>query len=257
MFPIRDHNPSGRVPFVVYGLMAINIVVFLMQLPVQNDPQAIHALYSQYAFVPARIANGVGYETLVTSQFMHAGLMHIAGNMLFLWIFGDNLEHRMGHIPFLLFYLISGVGAAVIQVAADPGSPVPMVGASGAIAGVMGGYLLLFPKARVDILLFLIIIIRIFPIPSWVMLMLWFGMQIVGGIGSDPTGGGVAYWAHAGGFVVGLILCLPLWMRLGATAFWDKTLSTPPHPEAEYAFSQSRIPRVSRGTRSGRRGPWG
>ncbi len=257
MFPIRDHNPSGRTPIVVYTLIGLNVLIFLAGLSVQADMRAVHELYATYAVIPARIISGGGYETLITSQFMHAGLMHIAGNMLFLWIFGDNLEDRMGHIAFLLFYLVCGVGAALIQVATSPSSTVPMVGASGAIAGVMGAYLLLFPKARVDILLFLIIIIRIFPIPAWIMLGLWFGMQLVGGVGSDPDGGGVAYWAHAGGFVVGLAVTVPLWLRLGGQAFWNVNHGAPPHPEATYDLSATRIPRVTRKRPASRRGPWG
>ncbi|MEY8839193.1 rhomboid family intramembrane serine protease, partial [Cribrihabitans sp. XS_ASV171] len=125
-------------------------------------------------------------------------------------------------------------------------SPVPTVGASGAIAGVMGGYLLMFPKARVDILLILIVYFRVFSIPAFVMLGVWLGMQFLGSLGSDPDIGGVAYWAHTGGFAVGLVLCLPLWIRRGGPAFWNQTHGQPPHPEQRYALSASRIPRVRR-----------
>jgi membrane associated rhomboid family serine protease len=175
--------------------------------------------------------------------------------MLFLWIFGDNLEDEMGHIPFLLFYLASGIGAGLIHVMSAPGSMVPTVGASGAIAGIMGGYLLMFPKARVDILLILIVFFRIFSIPAFVMLGVWLAMQFLGGLGADPDQGGVAYWAHAGGFAVGLILCLPLWLRRGGPAFWNRTHGQPPHPENEYEYSASRIPKLPRKKR--RPGPWG
>ena len=170
--------------------------------------------------------------------------MHLIGNMLFLWIFGDNIEDEMGHIPFLIFYLAAGIAAGLVQVISAPGSEILTVGASGAIAGVMGSYLLLFPKARVDILLILIIFIRVFPIPAWIMLAVWFGMQFVGGIGADVSAGGVAYWAHAGGFVAGMALTLPLWLRRGGPAFWRRTHGHPPHPEAVYA--SSRIPKVRR-----------
>jgi len=156
------------------------------------------------------------------------------------------VNDEMGHIGFLIFYLFCGALAAYSQLLFEPFSPVPLVGASGAIAGVMGGYLLLFPKARVDILLILIIYFRIFPIPAWIMLGVWFALQLGNGILSDPNLGGVAYWAHAGGFVVGFIASLPLFLRLGGTGFWSHTEGHPPHPEAQYTLSASRIPRVRR-----------
>lgn len=244
MFPIRDHNPSGRTPFVVYALIALNVVVFLGSFGLEG--RALLRFYDAYAILPAEITAGYGFQTLITSMFLHGGIMHIAGNMLFLYIFGDNLEDEMGHLPFLAFYLCAGVAAGLIHVISAPASMVPTVGASGAIAGVMGGYLLMFPKARVDVILILIIFFKIFPIPAWIMLAIWFGLQFIGGIGSDPDAGGVAYWAHAGGFVAGLILCIPMWLRRGGPAYWDATEGHPPHAEAEYRFSASRIPRVPR-----------
>lgn len=246
MFPIRDHNPSGRTPYVVYGLIIANVVVFLSYAGLLGDQRALSQFYYHWAIIPARLASGEGYGTLISSLFLHGGFMHLAGNMLFLWIFGDNLEDEMGHLKFLAFYLVCGIGAGLIQVLSAPWSTIPTVGASGAIAGVMGGYLLLFPKARVDILLILIVYVRVFPIPAWIMLAIWFGMQFVGGLGSNPEAGGVAYWAHAGGFVIGLALTMPLWLRLGAAAFWNVTHGHPPHPEARYRISPSRIPRVPR-----------
>lgn len=152
----------------------------------------------------------------------------------------------MGHVGFLLFYLAGGLGAALIQIAADPDSTIPMVGASGAIAAVLGGYLLLFPKARVDVLLFFIIIIRIIPVPAWLMLGLWFGLQLVGGYSANSQTGGVAYWAHAGGFVAGFLLIVPLWLRRGGPTFWTRTDGHPPHPAARYRFQQTGVPRVRR-----------
>ncbi len=244
MFPIRDHNPSGRTPYVTYGLMAANILIFLSYAGMMSDARAINAFYIEWAFIPARISAGEGYYTLVSSMFLHGGWMHLAGNMLFLFIFGDNIEDEMGHGPYLGFYLLSGVAAALAQYVVAPFSGVPTVGASGAIAGVMGGYLLLFPKAKVDILIIFIVFFRIFPIPAWVMLMLWFGMQFVGGLGANPDAGGVAYWAHAGGFIAGLVFAIPLWLRRGGTAFWSRTHGHPPHPEAQYV--RSRIPKVRR-----------
>ncbi|WP_339767836.1 rhomboid family intramembrane serine protease [uncultured Pseudosulfitobacter sp.] len=244
MFPIRDHNPSGRTPYVTYGLMAANILIFLSYVGLMSDARAINAFYIEWAFIPARISAGEGYYTLVSSMFLHGGWMHLAGNMLFLFIFGDNIEDEMGHGPYLGFYLLSGVAAALAQYVVAPFSGVPTVGASGAIAGVMGGYLLLFPKAKVDILIIFIVFFRIFPIPAWVMLMLWFGMQFIGGLGANPDAGGVAYWAHAGGFIAGLVFAIPLWLRRGGTAFWSRTHGHPPHPEAQYV--RSRIPKVRR-----------
>jgi membrane associated rhomboid family serine protease len=244
MFPIRDHNPSERTPYITYVLLALNIGIFASYYPIMNDPRALSEFWDIWAMRPVEIVNGVDTYTLLTSMFLHGGIMHLAGNMLFLWIFGDNLEDQMGHIPFLIFYLICGVGADVGQVLADPSSPVPTVGASGAIAGVMGGYLLLFPRAKVDILVIFIIIFKIFPVPAWVMLGLWLGMQVVNGIITDTSGGGVAYWAHAGGFVVGFILCIPLWLRRGGTDYWQRTEGHPPHPDASY--SPSTIPVIKR-----------
>ncbi|KUJ80494.1 rhomboid family intramembrane serine protease [Ruegeria marisrubri] len=246
MIPIRDHNPSGRTPFVVYTLMAANILVFLSYVGAMDDPRLINRIFFDYAVIPARITDGYGLHTLVTSMFLHGGLMHLAGNMLFLWIFGDNLEDEMGHLPFLIFYLVCGIGAGLMHVVAAPTSAVPTIGASGAVAGVMGGYLLLFPKARVDILLIIVIYIRVFSIPAFVMLGVWLGMQFLGGIGSDPDQGGVAYWAHTGGFIVGLVLSVPLWLRRGGPNYWSRTHGHPPHPEHKYKLSPSRIPKVPR-----------
>lgn len=246
MFPIRDHNPSGRMPYVTFALIAANALVFLgYWLTLQSESQ-LNQFFTDWGLVPANLMRGGGLQTLFTSMFLHAGWMHIAGNMLFLWIFGDNLEDEMGHGGFLLFYLLSGLAAAFAQVAAAPSSPIPMVGASGAIAGVMGGYLLLFPKARVDVLFIFIIIFRIFPIPAWIVLGVWFGIQLFSGVAVPGDQGGVAYWAHAGGFAAGLVLALPALMRRGGKGFWSRTEGHPPHPAAEYKLVKSSIPRVMR-----------
>ncbi|WP_299370738.1 rhomboid family intramembrane serine protease [uncultured Tateyamaria sp.] len=244
MFPIRDHNPSGRTPYVTYLLLAANIGIFLSYVGLFQDGRALNGFFFQYAAIPARIASGDGYETLISSMFLHGGWMHLAGNMLFLWIFGDNIEDEMGHLPFLGFYLATGVAAGLVHILSAPYSTVPTVGASGAIAGVMGAYLLMYPRARVDILLILIVFFRIFPIPAWIMLVLWFAMQFVGGLAADATAGGVAYWAHAGGFVAGMLAATPLWLRRGGPSFWRRTDGHPPHPEAQYV--RSRLPKVRR-----------
>ena len=246
MFPIRDHNPSGRTPFVTYALMALNIGIFVSYVALFDDARAINGFFYEWALIPARLSEGQGTVGVFTSMFLHAGWLHLAGNMLFLYIFGDNVEDEMGHLPYLVFYLACGMLSAFAQVYSAPGSIVPTVGASGAIAGVMGGYLLLFPKARVDILIIFIVFFRIFPIPAWIMLALWFGMQFIGGIGADPSIGGVAYWAHAGGFVAGMLLTVPIWLRRGGTRYWERTEGHPPHPEATYPTVRSSLPKVKR-----------
>lgn len=246
MFPIRDHNPSGRTPYVVYTLIILNIAVFLSYQPIAGDNYRLAEFYHNWALIPREVTQGHNLHGIVTSMFLHGGWFHIAGNMLFLWIFGDNMEDEMGHIGFFLFYLAAGFGAAIAQIVADPFSPIPMVGASGAIAGVMGGYLLMFPKARVDILVIIIIIFRIFTVPAWVMLGLWFALQLFNGLAMDGAGGGVAHWAHAGGFAVGVLFTLPLWLRRGGRGFWGKTQGTPPHPEIKYKLTRSSIPKVRR-----------
>jgi len=246
MFPIRDHNPSGRTPFVTYALIDANIGVFLSYWPLMQSDQQIMRFYFDWALIPALVSEGQGWGGFLTSMFLHGGWMHLLGNMLFLFIFGDNMEDEMGHVGFTLFYLAAGLGAGLIHYVSAPGSPVPTVGASGAIAGVMGGYLLLFPKAKVDILIILVIIFRIIPIPAWIMLGLWFAMQVFGGFGTAPDEGGVAYWAHVGGFAIGLALTLPLWLRLGGPAFWNRTEGHPPHPDAKYRLTRTNVPKVNR-----------
>ncbi|MEM8978644.1 MAG: rhomboid family intramembrane serine protease [Pseudomonadota bacterium] len=246
MFPLRDHNPSLRTPYVTYALIAINVLVFISYAALFQDDRALSAFFSNWAMIPERVSQGQQTYTLITSMFLHGGLMHIAGNMLFLWIFGDNMEDAMGHVGFLIFYLVSGLVADAAHLISDPNSSIPTVGASGAIAGVMGGYLLLYPKARVDILLILVVYLRVIPVPAWIMLGLWFGLQIFGGVSTAATGGGVAYWAHAGGFIAGILLALPVWLRLGATGFWSRNEMHPPHAEATYKIGRSSIPTVSR-----------
>lgn len=246
MFPIRDHNPSRRTAIVTYMLMAINIAVFIAMLPAYGNDLALIRIYSEWALVPARLSSGDGFLTLITSMFMHGGFMHIIGNMLFLWIFGDNLEDEMGHLRYLGFYLLCGIAAGLAQYAGAPFSRVPMVGASGAIAGVMGGYLLLFPKARVDVLFIFIIFFKVIPFPAWLMLGIWFAMQLFAGLGSLDASGGVAYLAHAGGFVAGVMAAYPTWKKLGGRGFWSRTHGHPPHAEARYRFQNSRVPVVKR-----------
>ncbi|MEB8388250.1 rhomboid family intramembrane serine protease [Rhodobacteraceae bacterium KMM 6894] len=246
MLPIRDHNPSGRTPYVTYALIAMNVGIFISYWPLFSDPRALYQFYYSWAMTPDMVLQQGTWDTLVTSMFLHGGWMHLAGNMLFLWIFGDNMEDRMGHVGYLIFYILCGVGAGLAQLISEPYSGVPTVGASGAIAGVMGGYLLLFPKAKVDILIIIVIIFRILPIPAWIVLGMWFAFQLFNGL-TMPTGdGGVAYWAHAGGFIIGIILTIPMFLRLGGPQFWARTHGHPPNPEAEYVYARTRIPKVRR-----------
>ncbi|MFD1795064.1 rhomboid family intramembrane serine protease [Paracoccus aurantiacus] len=240
MFPFRDHNPSERTPYITYTLIFINLVMFVLTMPWLIG---MTALWDQLALYPVAVVNGYNLWGLLTHMFLHAGILHIAGNMLFLWVFGDNLEDQMGHAGFLIFYLGCGLAAAAAQIAANPAEGIPMVGASGAIAGVMGGYLLLFPKARVDVLAIIIIFIKVFTIPAWVMLGVWFVLQIFGGF-SLMGGDSVAYWAHAGGFIAGVLLTVPVFLRRGGTTYWSRTHGHPPHPATEY--TRSRIPQVRR-----------
>ena len=244
MFPIRDHNPSGRTPYVVYALIAVNIAVFLLQLPYSGNDRALAGFWGNFALYPAAVTQDGDYTGILTSMFLHAGWMHIGGNMLFLWIFGDNLEDQMGHVGFLIFYLACGILAALAHIYSAPGSTVPTVGASGAIAGVMGGYLLLFPRARVDVVVIIVIFFRVFTLPASVMLGIWFALQVFGGFSTPAEGGGVAFWAHAGGFIAGIVLTLPVWLRRGGAGFWNRTHGQPPHPEITYR--RSSIPPVRR-----------
>jgi membrane associated rhomboid family serine protease len=210
-FPIRDENPTQRVPFVNYGLITLNIVAFLYTWPsiVGDEPW----LVPSYGLVPSRISADPFGEafTILTSMFMHGGWGHLISNMLFLHIFGDNLEDVMGHRRYLGFYLLSGLAAALAQVLVNPHSPVPMVGASGAIAGVVGGYLLLFPRAPIVMLNLtpLILFIGLLPvIPAWAVAGEFFFVNLWQALGEavDRSMGGVAVFAHLGGFTGGLLL---------------------------------------------------
>ena len=245
MFPIRDHNPSERFPIVTIGLIAVNIVVFLYSFPLAGDARALASFYYDWATVPALVSDGQQVHTIFTSMFLHGGILHLAGNMLFLWIFGDNLEDTFGPVWFLIFYLTCGIAADFAHIAADPSSQIPTVGASGAIAGVMGGYLLLFPKAKIDMIFFIFVFFKRFTLPAWTMLAVWFGLQVFGGFGADTSQGGVAYWAHAGGFVAGFLLTLPVFFARHGTDYWRKTDGHPPHPPT-YEERPTSIPTVQR-----------
>lgn len=219
MFPIRDDQPSFSKPFVTYFIIALNVLVFVFfELPLQaQGPRAINELILQFGLIPSdftrALAGSPNYPlvanllTVLTSMFMHGGISHIVGNMWVLWIFGDNVEDRLGHFPYLIFYLICGVAAALTDIALDPRSSVPMIGASGAIAGVMGAYFLLYPRARVLTWFFFIFF---WWLPAWIWLGIWFLSQFFATalVASNAyhQKGGVAVAAHVGGFLTGLLL---------------------------------------------------
>ena len=244
LLPFRDKNPSKRRPFVTYSLIAINGLVFLAYWPLFNDRSALQEFFFEWALIPIAVVNGHQALGLVTSMFLHGGIIHICGNMLALHIYGDNLEDTLGHIPFLLFYLFCGVASAIAHAYLNPTSHVPTVGASGAIAGVMGGYMLMFPKARIDILIFLVFIIRVVSVSAWIVLGIWILVQFHGAA-SYGSASYVAYGAHIAGFLVGAGLMVPAWLRRGGTRFWSVTGGHPDHPESRSA-QITRFPTVRR-----------
>jgi rhomboid family protein len=230
MLPLKDDVPSRGVPFMTVALIALNVLVFLYQLSLELGPDAVPAhrdmLQSADAFVfefgavPCRLTGNCAWDfpspvvTIFTSMFLHGGLFHIGGNMLYLWIFGDNVEDAFGHFRFLVFYLASGVAAALTQTAIAPTSRVPMIGASGAVSGVLGAYLLLFPYARVLALVTFGFFIRLMYVPAILVLGFWIVVQVVNGflalgLGGE-TGTGIAWFAHIGGFLAGIVLLFVL-----------------------------------------------
>lgn len=236
MFPIRDNLPSRRFPVVATLLVAANVAVFLYQ--VSLEPRSAIPFIYRFGVVPAAVSKllssgGGGLDVLVggdslgfclclpidpyhvgrsllASMFLHGGLLHLAGNMWFLWIFGDNVEDRLGRTRFLLFYLLCGFGAAAVHVATHPESTAPVIGASGAIAGVLGAYMVMFPRAKIVTAVFMIFILFV-EVPAFFYLGIWFLLQVVASAGGDGVAGGVAFWAHVGGFLVGILL-LPIFL---------------------------------------------
>jgi membrane associated rhomboid family serine protease len=213
LFPISDDNPRRHLtPYVSWSIIAACVLVFLWQLSLgpQGGELAVYSLgmiparLFGYAELPAEVAAVPAWATVVTSMFMHGGWLHLGSNMLYLWIFGDNIEDSMGHGRFAVFYLLCGTAAALAQGFVDPASEIPMVGASGAISGVLGGYILLHPGATVRVLLFLGFFVTIAHIPALIVLGIWFLLQLFNSFATPTTGGGVAFWAHVGGFVAGL-----------------------------------------------------
>lgn len=252
MFPISDDNPRTGTPVVTWAIIAACVAVFLWQisLPEAEGDRAVFL----YGMVPAHLfgAGAAGsaaipaWATIFTSMFMHGGVAHIFGNMLYLWIFGDNVELAMGRARFIVFYLVCGVVAALAQGLESPTSTIPLIGASGAISGVLGGYLVLQPFGRVRVLFMPIpFFVRVLSVPAIVVLGLWFVIQFVSGLASDPTTGGVAFWAHVGGFIAGMVL-MPFF-RGRDVALWQ--------PGPRRYFDGRREEDMSEA--DGRLGPWG
>ncbi len=208
MIPLRDEIPTRRVPIVNYALIAVNVLVYIFQSMLGAQEQT---LVYEFALIPFQFTSGVSLGDITdifTSMFMHAGLAHIGGNMLYLWIFGDNVEDRMGRGGYIIFYLIGGVVASLAHIFTNPSSQIPTVGASGAIGAVLGAYLVLYPQSRVLTLIPLGFFIRLSMLPAALVLGLWFVLQFFSGVISlgGPDVGGVAFWAHIGGFLSGVVL---------------------------------------------------
>jgi membrane associated rhomboid family serine protease len=228
MFPFRDENPTVLVPVVTVGIIVVNALAWLLVQGAGFSDEAMASSVCNLGLVPGELLGTAlpgtsvplsrtmacvvdpepSYATLLTSMFMHGSWLHIIGNMVFLWVFGNNIEDAMGHGRFVVFYLVCGLAAAAGQMMVDPDSAIPMVGASGAISGVLGGYLLLYPRVRVHTLVFLGFYVTTIALPAYVMLGYWMFLQLVGGLPAlaGVESGGVAFWAHIGGFVAGLVL---------------------------------------------------
>ena len=227
MFPLRDDNPHFLTPFVTYGLIALNVLAWALLQGFGTEPMLSRSVCElgltpgellQRSAVGARVpvsetavcivTDMPSWFTPLTSMFMHGSWLHLIGNMWFLWIFGNNVEDSMGHVRFVAFYLLCGFAAAAVQTLADPESIIPMVGASGAIGGVMGAYVVLYPRVKVHMLVFLGFFVTTIAVPAVFMLGYWFALQLLSGALSSGAEGGVAFWAHVGGFLAGALLVL-------------------------------------------------
>ncbi|MFQ5444142.1 MAG: rhomboid family intramembrane serine protease [Nitrospinales bacterium] len=213
MIPLKDDNPTQSFPILTLSLIVVNIYIFIVPTMGSVDPSAF---FEHYGLVPVELIQTpvLTYPHLFSAMFLHAGWGHLLGNMLYLWIFGNNIEDVLGKFRFILFYLICGIIASFCHIAANPDSPIPMVGASGAISGILGAYIVLFPKARVLTLVFLGIFITMIRIPAVILLTIWMLLQISSSIFSGGGGAGVAWFAHVGGFLAGMIMILPFKNKL-------------------------------------------
>lgn len=259
--PIYDDNPVRRTPVVTYALIGTCVGAWLWQLTVGLDLAAFH-----YGIIPAALFGywppGVQpippWATLFTSMFLHGGWMHLISNMLFLWIFGNNIEDLLGKFRYLLLYLSSGVTAALIQGLSAVSSQIPMIGASGAVAGVLGAYLLTHPRANVHVFVWIVLFFTIIRVPAWLLLGFWFAMQVLSGLGSAASEPGVAFWAHVGGFIAGAGLFLMLRPR-GVEILQPKHTSTWVNVPPAVMIGRRRFQRGSvpdAGRRLRQRGPW-
>jgi rhomboid family protein len=228
VIPLRDRNPTRRTPVVTYALIGACVAAFAIELSItaSGGDASLETFFERWAAVPADIATALEHRDLasqavlgmLTSMFLHAGWLHLLGNMLFLWIFGNNVEDRLGSLAFAIFYVVGGVVAVLGQVAIDPQSTTPLVGASGAIAAALGAYIVLFPGARILSLVFLGFFYQLLEVPAIIVLGFWFVLQLLNGVaalGAETAQGGVAFFAHIGGFVFGLIVGLVV--RLAGT----------------------------------------
>jgi membrane associated rhomboid family serine protease len=218
MIPLKDRNPTKRFPIITILIIAVNVLIFIYQISLGLQWEGF---YYKFSVIPSRIVESLHSEifrpltflTLVTSMFLHGGWLHLGGNMLYLWVFGDNVEDKFGHGRFLVFYLICGITATMLHIFMEPASTVPTIGASGAISGVLGAYILMFPRTRVLTLIPIFIFIQLAELPAFIILGFWFVLQFINGmvsLGYATSGmGGVAWWAHIGGFIAGLLLVLP------------------------------------------------
>jgi membrane associated rhomboid family serine protease len=266
--PLYDDNPTVRTPVVTIALIAACVMVFLWQLGLDPREEAaaayalglVPAVLFGVADLPPELALVPAWTTILTSMFLHGGLLHLAGNMLFLWIFGNNVEDTLGRVRFLLFYVLCGVAAAMAQALSNPASEIPMVGASGAIGGVLGAYLVLHPRANVRVLFWFLIFVRLINVPAMVLIGLWFVMQVMGGLATpaSPTGG-VAFWAHVGGFLAGIVLVVvmrPRGTRLLQPAHTQAFVVQPPEALRDRAgFRGGSVPDA--GQSRPPPGPWG
>jgi membrane associated rhomboid family serine protease len=214
VIPIKDDNPTSRVPFVTIALILANVAVFVYEFTLPAN--GLRVLVETWGLVPAHVSLGLGglswVPTVFSSMFLHGGWLHLIGNMLYLWIFGNNIEDRLGAVGFLAFYLAAGVIAAATEVFVSPGSSVPVIGASGAISGVLGAYVVLFPRARVLTVIPIFFVFEMAAVPAGFVIGFWFLLQVASGVGSlgaGGTAGGVAWFAHIGGFLAGALAILP------------------------------------------------
>ncbi len=217
MIPLKDNNPTRTFPFITIALIVINCILFIIEL---TQGKYLITFIESFGCIPYEITIGTDVEpfiffpvrlTIITSMFLHGGWMHLVGNMLYLWIFGNNIEDRLGHFRFIIFYLFIGVIASLTQIMVNPFSTIPQIGASGAVSGILGAYILLFPKTKVLTLIPLFYIIRIISLPAFVVLGFWIVLQIINGFVSlsYTAQGGVAFFAHIGGFIAGLLFIKP------------------------------------------------